>query len=550
MNRPGAWRAYTLATIGFTLLTLVLTYPQGLVLSSHVGVHYDALFSVWRLAWIAHQLARDPLHLFDANIFQPETNTLAYSDAILLQGVLGAPLIWLGLDAVTVHNLLVLLSFVSAALAMYAWLSVRGLGALAATLGALVFGFQQYRFAHVPQIELLWTCWIPLAFLALEKTFERPRLGYGFLLGLSVALQFWSCLYYGVFLVTALALLTAIFLVKHSPRQWLGLLGPGVAAVAVAIVLCLPYAVPYLETREVRNQRTGEAAGWSATPGNYLSTTAESLLLRRPPRWLTPFEGVLFPGFLTVALGIFGVARARDLRTFAYFVLAMVTFDLSLGVHGVLFEPLQRMVPVYASLRVPARMFVILSAALSVLAAVGVASLLRSLRGRLRTLTAAALFTVTLLELSSVPLPLNPVPERPTHIYRWLRGQPSGITVEWPLPRANSLGFTRVPEYMYYSTDHWQPLAVGYSGLYPRSYLRLIEHMATFPSRRSLSYLQERNVRYLILHSQPDLLRYLAVAIALGDRHEVDLLRVDRTTTEEIAVYLVHPRRVADRPTR
>jgi len=46
----------------------------------------DAYFSLWRIAWIAHQLPRDVVHLFDANIFHPLRHTLAYSDAVLLEG--------------------------------------------------------------------------------------------------------------------------------------------------------------------------------------------------------------------------------------------------------------------------------------------------------------------------------------------------------------------------------------------------------------------------------------------------------------------------------
>ena len=43
-----------------------------------------------------HQLPRDPLHLFDANIFHPERNTLAFSEHMLPQALMGAPLLWLG----------------------------------------------------------------------------------------------------------------------------------------------------------------------------------------------------------------------------------------------------------------------------------------------------------------------------------------------------------------------------------------------------------------------------------------------------------------------
>ena len=56
----------------FSALTVVMTYPQvrGMCTTSSFN-DGDPLFSTWRLAWVAHQLPRDPLHLFDANIFYP-----------------------------------------------------------------------------------------------------------------------------------------------------------------------------------------------------------------------------------------------------------------------------------------------------------------------------------------------------------------------------------------------------------------------------------------------------------------------------------------------
>ena len=73
----------------FTALTAVMTYPQALHM--HDGVHDDGdpLMVTWMLAWVAHQLPRAPAHLFDANIFYPERNTLAYSETLLVPGVVG-----------------------------------------------------------------------------------------------------------------------------------------------------------------------------------------------------------------------------------------------------------------------------------------------------------------------------------------------------------------------------------------------------------------------------------------------------------------------------
>src|SRR5437879_11202516 len=87
-------------------LTVLLTWPQALHLGSKAAAHEDPLFSMWRLAWVAHTLPGDPQHVFDANIFHPHTRTLAYSDAMLFQALVAAPWLWAHVNAVLVYNLL------------------------------------------------------------------------------------------------------------------------------------------------------------------------------------------------------------------------------------------------------------------------------------------------------------------------------------------------------------------------------------------------------------------------------------------------------------
>src|SRR5436190_1890578 len=94
-------------------LTVLLTWPQVLYLGSKVAAHDDPLFSIWRLAWVAHVLPTDPQHLFDANIFYPHVRTLAYSDAMLFEAVLAAPWLWADVNPVLVYNVLLLAGIVS-----------------------------------------------------------------------------------------------------------------------------------------------------------------------------------------------------------------------------------------------------------------------------------------------------------------------------------------------------------------------------------------------------------------------------------------------------
>src|SRR5213078_988048 len=100
-------------------LTIAMTYPQIRFMASRMGEHYDTLFSTWRLAWFAHQLPRDPLHLFDANIFYPVRFTLAFSDAMLVPSAMVAPLVWLGVPQLAAYNLLLLSAFALSGTTMF-----------------------------------------------------------------------------------------------------------------------------------------------------------------------------------------------------------------------------------------------------------------------------------------------------------------------------------------------------------------------------------------------------------------------------------------------
>ena len=81
-----------LVALGFVVLTAVMTWPQVRFLATRSVEHQDIYFNVWRLRWIAHALLTAPSQLFNGNQFYPEPRVLAFSDAMLVEGLIGAPL--------------------------------------------------------------------------------------------------------------------------------------------------------------------------------------------------------------------------------------------------------------------------------------------------------------------------------------------------------------------------------------------------------------------------------------------------------------------------
>ena len=87
----GAPSAGAIGALG-VLLAIAFTWPVAPRLGS-VGRFDtgDGHWSIWCVAWVAHALATDPGHLYDANIFYPHDDTLAYSENNIVAGVLGLP---------------------------------------------------------------------------------------------------------------------------------------------------------------------------------------------------------------------------------------------------------------------------------------------------------------------------------------------------------------------------------------------------------------------------------------------------------------------------
>jgi hypothetical protein len=118
-SRAG-FRELAVVLLGFCVSTAALmrqvAFHPGSVARIDNG---DGQFSIWNVAWVAHALVVDPLHVFDANIFHPHRWTLAYSEPNLGEGALALPIYWLTHNPYAAHNFVLLSSFVMSGTATY-----------------------------------------------------------------------------------------------------------------------------------------------------------------------------------------------------------------------------------------------------------------------------------------------------------------------------------------------------------------------------------------------------------------------------------------------
>src|SRR5262249_27603088 len=108
MRRP-IWRVAAL----FAILTVAMAAPFSLHAGSRVvsrGTDTDLM--VWTIGWDVHAFVTHPLKIFDANIFYPNHNTLAYSENLIGSALLVAPIVWISHNPVLAMNVVVLLAAV------------------------------------------------------------------------------------------------------------------------------------------------------------------------------------------------------------------------------------------------------------------------------------------------------------------------------------------------------------------------------------------------------------------------------------------------------
>jgi hypothetical protein len=187
---------------------------------------------------------------------------------------------------------------------------------------------------------------------------------------------------------------------------------------------------------------------------------------------------------------------ARDVAGY-YALLAVLAFWASLGPDAGLYRWFFDTVPVFAFLRAPARMGLIVALALVVLSS-GILATWLPRRPRAWT---AALVLLAAAELNAAPLTaLREAPPVPA-AYRMLERLPRGPVAEFPYFYRRT-DFPRHAEYMLGSTVHFQSLINGYSDHIPGEWRETVVPLSSFPTREAFAILGRIGARYVVFHLQ------------------------------------------------
>lgn len=508
-------RRLALVSAIYAALTVVMAYPfsaspGSLVLADAPDTH----LYLWTLAWDAHAFVHQPILIFDANIYHPYSNTLAYSENLIGSALFAAPIIWLTGDLVLAMNLVALLTCVLCGTGAYYLARRWGLGPGAAFICGLVFAFAPPRFFRMGQLHMTAVQWIPFALAFVHGYLEHGRRKDLLLAIACFTLQVLSSGHGAAFLavsIGALLMWRIAFGQRLAVRQWLRDCGAtGAYLMAPSLWLLLPYRAAQTEAG-LRREYPAEAMpgldSFLASPARAHVLLQELLLGRRVNDQAIAF---LFPGVVVLALGALALFTYRPSRepwrgSATAFFAALATLSTLMFVTWP-FElwRLLYWMPGFNFIRVPSRFILVVMLCLGVLAAVAFERLTATWPARARVVAAAVLSLLLLAEYSSHPFNGVPFTIDVPQADRWLASQPKPFVVaEVPVPSIGDAGaFERSQtRAMLHATAHWQKTVHGYSGIRRPLHDELYEVMTTFPDAASLEALRGVGVDYVVVHA-------------------------------------------------
>jgi hypothetical protein len=469
-------------------------------------------------------------------------NSLFYSDMVLPQAILALPNYFLtGMNMIATYNLVVLELVLASVVAMYLLCFRFTKSTLGSLIGAVIFVFNPFLFAHFPDhLALICLVFIPLIFLYTEKVIASPTGKNVFILCLLLILQLTASLYYFAFLSVSLPI---YFLVrarqcKRNFKFFLNFRTILIGFLFMGTILMLTLTYKNTLSSKIEGRSISKIDQYfSAWPSDLLFTPEANLLyggvknslVKTFPSLINNVNSAeknLFWGIVPTILFILSFKYTRKSQSGKIWKLCLflliLNFSFMLGpyIHfSKTFEIpgsyllLYNFDPVFGFVRAVSRFGIFVFFFLGLISALTVWKFSTINFFFRRKILIVLLLTLLIMEYWNKPLDYQMLDNPTRDFYQFLNNQPQiRVIVELPignvLPQDNPVygRFARselndsrylVPATIY----HNKILLNGYSGYLPSEYSRRAQVLTlNFPNKESLIAIRRWGVDAIILN--------------------------------------------------
>lgn len=496
LSKNGLFRDILAAVVIF-LATSIYFNPLLTQIDTKVVDNYDGVFIGWVMSSVSEKVVTGGEDFWDANIYHPNSNTLAYSGLFLSDSILSLPIYLIFNDPIVQVNTALVVSQMLTMLMVFFLLHELTNDRWMSLALSLVYGFSGMRLNFITHLQVMSVWWLSLSWLALVKLSLKPEKSWVVVWWMAFLTQSVNSFLPGVFIVFSGLLFVGVSSkLRDNLRvlsKWVVGMGIGVGLVLLAVVK------PYWEvskefgyTRPINDamhfaMNLDDLGKYFWSPALYLVILISLIIIIKKKlwrsKWVVVFGLISLLG-LTMALGPVLKWSGASIK---------IPFHIPLP-----YSVFYYLVPGFKGFRTPIRWMVLFGMSGVMLSGLG----LKDLSKRFKLIISGLLLAIAIMSLPTLPTYAVPSKADYPREYSWLKNQPDGVMIELPM---NSWGAGEASRQevirMLYARQHKKVLINGYSGFTPPPWEELVREMKRdFPSAEVITRLERINVDYIMVH--------------------------------------------------
>ncbi len=517
----------------FLISSIYITFPLIFHLGDYTTGLGDEMVIAWIQNWVIHALTTNPLSLFNANIYYPYENSLAFSDVFITSSILSFPILKIINEPIAAVNFTFISSLTMLGFSIYLLCFYLTRNFLASILSGILVVFSPAVLDKAVHLQILSIQWVPLSILFFIIFLKRYQTRYLMSSLAFFVLQTYNSFLPGYFIVLSYIVILLFFLWnKKLDLKRLFSIKNG-ALFAITVILIALIAIPYYKvshqfnyTRDIR-----DAIHFALQPEDFYYpsqyTRLQQPLFAFSHLKKYPQNASLKPGYIGAVFSILTLftlfvfikkIKRNDFLFNAFSTISLLGLVLSLGpalhlervtIHKPFpiilpYALFYHIVPGFQGFRNSARWEMLFIIFVSVAVSMLLSKLLKKHKPETKTILYILLIFLVVIEFN-FPMKFVKVPQISEFpkVYSWLATTPEkSKIIELPIYNWNMWPGTQNELLrQYYSTIHFRKMVNGYSGFSPPPWQALVTSiLSEFPSDKSIENLRKIGITYIIIH--------------------------------------------------